>query len=57
MNLEFCAELIFLDRREVKGVTYLARRRDIDEGRVLVVVVLVRRGVRTLWRGQRLGNT
>ena len=36
--------------------SYLARRRDIYEGGVLVVVVLIRGGVGSLGRGQRLGD-
>ena len=36
---------------------HLARRGDVDEGGVLVVVVLVRGGVRPLRRGEGLGNT
>ena len=36
---------------------YLARRGDVYEGGVLVVVILVRGGVGSLWRGERLGNS
>ena len=35
---------------------HLARRGDVDEGGILVVVVLVRGCVRTFGRGERLGN-
>ena len=35
---------------------HLARRGDVDEGGVLVVIILVRRCVRALGRGQRLGD-
>jgi len=43
-------------RGERHVVANLARRGDVDEGGILVVVVLVRGGVRTLGRGERLGN-
>ena len=36
---------------------YLARRGDVYEGGVLVVVILVRGGVGSLWRSERLGNS
>ena len=49
--------LIFFDSQlKERGKDYLARRGDVDEGGILVVVVLVRGGVRTLGRGERLGN-
>jgi len=44
-------------RRQRHVVANLARRGDVDEGGVLVVVVLVRGGVRPLRRGEGLGNT
>ena len=45
------------EKKEGEGfVSYLARRRDIDEGGVLMVVVLVRGGVGSLGRGQRLSD-
>ena len=60
MNLEFETQFFeyFLDSqgKEIRQ-EYLARRGDVDEGGVLVVVVLVRGGVRTLRRGEGLGNT
>ena len=34
----------------------MARRGDVDEGGVLVVIILVRGCVRALGRGQRLGD-
>ena len=35
----------------------MARRGDVDEGGVLVVIILVRGCVRALGRGQRLGDS
>ena len=56
MNLEFGTYTLFwTPRREfkIKGA-YLARRGDVDEGGVLVVVILVGGSVRTLGRAERL---
>lgn len=44
-------------RCERHMVANLARRGDVYEGGVLVVVILVRGGVGSLWRGERLGNS
>ena len=55
MNLGFGTQL-FDNWGKERGQDYLARRGDVDEGGILVVVVLVRGGVRTLGRGERLGN-
>jgi hypothetical protein len=44
-------------RRERHVVADLARRGDVDKGGVLVVVILVKGCVRTLGRGERLGDS
>ena len=53
MNLEFGTYTNF---RTPRLGAYLARRGDVDEGGVLVVVILVGGCVCTLGRGERLGD-
>ena len=60
-NFNFKLKTNFLESLiSAKGhmkIVHLARRGDVDEGGVLVVVVLVRGCVWTLRRGEGLGNT